>query len=49
MKILDRSFGLQDVEAHESGKVVSPTHRPPLTTPPTPFQEIPLVLISVRG
>jgi hypothetical protein len=29
--------------AHESGKVVSPTHRPPL------HQEICLVLISVRG
>jgi len=29
--------------AHESGKVVSPTHRPPLP------QEIFLVLISVRG
>ena len=30
--------------AHEVGKVVSPTHRPPL-----PLQEIFLVLISVRG
>jgi len=30
--------------AHEGGKVVSPTHRPPLTP-----QEIFLVLISVRG
>jgi hypothetical protein len=30
--------------AHESGKVVSPTHRPPLSP-----QEIFLVLISVRG
>jgi hypothetical protein len=30
--------------AHEGGKVVSPTHRPPL-----PPQEIFLVLISVRG
>jgi len=30
--------------AHEGGKVVSPTHRPPL-----PSQEIFLVLISVRG
>jgi len=29
--------------AHEGGKVVSPTHRPPLP------QEIFLVLISVRG
>jgi len=29
--------------AHEDGKVVGPTHRPPL-----PFQEIVLVLISVR-
>jgi hypothetical protein len=29
---------------HEGGKVVSPTHRPPL-----PPQEIFLVLISVRG
>ena len=43
---------LQEVEtlwisgqlAHESGKVVSPTHWPSL-----PLQEIPLVLISVRG
>jgi hypothetical protein len=31
--------------AHEGGKVVSPTHRPPLHPP----QEILLVLISVRG
>ena len=30
--------------AHESGKIVNPTHRPPL-----PPQEIILVLISVRG
>jgi hypothetical protein len=30
--------------AHEGGKVVSPTHRPPL-----PQQEVFLVLISVRG
>ena len=30
--------------AHEGGKVVSPTHRPPFTT-----QEIFLVLISDRG
>jgi len=30
--------------AHEDGKVVSPTHRPPLTP-----QEIFLVLICVRG
>ena len=30
---------------HEGGKVVSPTHRPPLTPP----QEIFLVLISVEG
>ena len=32
--------------AHEGGKLVSPTHRPPL--PPSP-QEIFLVLTSVRG
>jgi hypothetical protein len=32
--------------AHEGGKVVSPTYRPPLHPPP---QEIFLVLISVRG
>jgi hypothetical protein len=47
---LGRPWRLQEVEAsrisrrsaHESGKVVSPTHRPPL-----PPQEIVLVLISV--
>jgi hypothetical protein len=33
--------------AHEGGKVVSPTHRPPY--PPPPPQEIFLVLISFRG
>ena len=31
--------------AHEGGKVVSPTHRPPLPPP----KELFLVLISVRG
>jgi len=49
---MDRSLVLQEVEAlwisgqsaHESGKVVSSTHWPSL-----PLQEIPLVLISVRG
>jgi hypothetical protein len=49
---LNRPLGLQEVEAprisrkstNEGGKVVSPTHRPPL-----PAQEICLVLISVRG
>jgi len=48
---LDRLLGLLEVEtprisrqsAHEGGKVVSATHRPPLP------QEISLVLISVRG
>jgi hypothetical protein len=33
--------------AHEGGKFVSPTHRPPL--PPPPPHEIFLILISVRG
>jgi len=33
--------------AHESGKVVSPTHRPPLPPPP-PLKKF-LVFISVRG
>jgi hypothetical protein len=49
---LEKSFMLQVFEfskisrhsAHEGGKVVSPTHRLPL-----PPQEIPLVLISVKG
>jgi hypothetical protein len=49
---LDRPLSLQEVEAprisrqsaNESGKFVSPMHRPPL-----PPQEISLVLISVRG
>jgi len=49
---MDRSLELQEFEAkrisrqstHESGKDVSPTHRPPL-----PCQEIFLVLIYVRG
>ena len=49
---LDRSLRLQEVEAarisrqwaHEGGKVVRPTYRPPL-----PPQEIFLVLISVKG
>jgi hypothetical protein len=49
---LDRPFRLQKDQAyrisiplaHKSGKVVSPTHRPPL-----PSKEIFLVLISVRG
>jgi hypothetical protein len=49
--VLDRLLGLREVEApricrqsaHEGGKVVSLTHRPPLP------QEISLVLISVRG
>jgi hypothetical protein len=45
MKGLDRPSGLQDFEAHESGKVISLTHRTSLTPP----QEIQLVLISVRG
>jgi len=35
--------------AHEGGKVVSPTQRPPLPPPPPPPQDIFLVLISVRG
>jgi hypothetical protein len=41
---LDRALRLQEVEArtisrqsaHEGGKVVSPTHRPPLPPPPPP-------------
>ena len=37
------SKGLQEVEAHAGGKVVSPTHRPPLP------QVITLVLISATG
>ena len=49
---LDRPLGLQNFEAtricrqsaHESGEVVSATRRSPLRP-----QEIPLVLISVRG
>jgi len=48
---LDRLLGIQGAEtpriyrqlAHEGGKVVRATHRPPLP------QEIPLVIISVRG
>jgi hypothetical protein len=51
IRSLDRPLGLQEVEAprisrqsvHEGGKVVSPKHRATLP------QEIPLVLISVRG
>jgi len=47
--VLDRPLGFQKVEAprisrksaHEGGKVVSPTHRPPLP------QTIPMLLISV--
>jgi len=35
------------ISRHEGGKVVKPTHRPPLPTPPSP-QEIFLVLNSVR-
>jgi hypothetical protein len=44
--ILDRPWGSQiyRYSAYEGGKVVSPTHRPPL-----PPQEIFLVLISDRG
>ena len=49
---LDRPIILQEVEAprmnrklaYEGGKIVSPTHRPPV-----PPQEILLLLISVRG
>ena len=37
-------FQISRQSAHEGGKVVTPTHRPPL-----PSQEIFLVLISVRG
>jgi hypothetical protein len=37
-------FHISTQPAHEGGKVVSPTHRPPL--PPT---QILLILISVRG
>jgi len=39
----DRGSQISRQSAHEGGKVVSPTHRPPLP------QEILLVLISVRG
>ena len=39
-----QALGYQEVEAHESGKVVSPTHLPPL-----PPQEIFLVLIFATG
>jgi hypothetical protein len=49
---LDESLGLQETgapkfftqSAHEGGKTVSPTHRPPL-----PPYEVILVLISLRG
>jgi len=43
---VSRRLGLPDFKtmAHEGGKVVSPTHRPPL-----PPEEIFLVLIFVRG
>jgi hypothetical protein len=52
---LYRPLRVQEVEppriskqsAHKSGKDVSPTHRPPLPTPPP--QERSLVLISVIG
>ena len=40
--VSDSQISRQSV--HEGGKVVGPTHRPPLTP-----QEICLVLISVRG
>jgi hypothetical protein len=54
---LDRPLGLQEVEtprlsrpsAHEGGKAVSPTHRPPLPPPPPRPQERSLVLIFVIG
>jgi hypothetical protein len=36
------------LSAYEGGKVVSPTHRPPLPPTPTPQQTL-LVLISVTG
>ena len=53
IKGLDRSIDLQEFKApsisrhsaHEGGKVVSRTHRPPLAPPP----ETSLVLISVKG
>ena len=35
--------------AHEGGKIVSHTHRPPLPPPPPPPGKIFLVLICVRG
>jgi hypothetical protein len=49
---LDRPRGFQEFEAvristqsaHEGGKVVSPTHRPPFT-----LQEMTLVLISISA
>jgi len=48
-KVPDRPLGLQEVEAsrisRQGGKIVSRTHRPPLSPP----QAILLVLISVRS
>jgi hypothetical protein len=42
-----RRLRISRQSAHEGGKVVSPTHRPPLP-PPLPSKEKFLVLISVR-
>jgi len=35
--VLYRQFGLQEAEEHESGKVVSPAHRPPLPSSRYPW------------
>ena len=52
-----QTFGLQEVEAssfsrqsaQKRGKAVSPTHQPPLPSPPPSTPGDSLVLISVRG